>query len=152
MIVAGLGILFIGMEMMSGAMMPLRESEAFVSLMTKFSNPVLGILAGAVFTAVIQSSSASVGIFQALAGSGLIGLSNAVYVLFGIEYRYLYYCYFSSYRYQQKRNDYSYHLMFNLIGTTIFTIACITTPLTSLVQQPDTRQCGITDCKYAHTV
>lgn len=69
--------------MMSGAMMPLRESEAFVSLMTKFSNPVLGILAGAVFTAVIQSSSASVGILQALAGSGLIGLSNAVYVLFG---------------------------------------------------------------------
>ena len=70
LIVAGLGILFIGMEMMSGAMMPLRESEAFVSLMTKFSNPVLGILAGMIFTALIQSSSASVGILQALASSG----------------------------------------------------------------------------------
>ena len=83
LIVAGLGILFIGMEMMSGAMMPLRESEAFVSLMTKFSNPVLGILAGMIFTALIQSSSASVGILQALASSGLIGLPNAVFVLFG---------------------------------------------------------------------
>ena len=72
------------MDMMSAAMMPLRESEAFVSLMTQFSNPVLGILAGAVFTAIIQSSSASVGILQALASSGVIGLSAArCYVLFG---------------------------------------------------------------------
>lgn len=60
LIVAGLGVLFLGMEMMSSSMMPLRDSEAFVGLMTKFSNPVLGILAGAVFTAIIQSSSASV--------------------------------------------------------------------------------------------
>ena len=74
LIVAGLGVLFLGMEMMSSSMMPLRDSEAFVSLMTKFSNPVLGILAGAVFTAIIQSSSASVGILQALASNGLIGL------------------------------------------------------------------------------
>ena len=82
-IVAGLGILFIGMGMMSDAMVPLRNSAAFVDLMTKFSNPLLGILAGAVFTAVIQSSSASVGILQALAVSGVIGLDNAVFVLFG---------------------------------------------------------------------
>ena len=51
--------------------------------MTKFSNPFLGILAGAAFTAIIQSSSASVGILQALAVSGLIGLDSAVFVLFG---------------------------------------------------------------------
>ena len=78
LIVAGLGVLFLGMEMMSSSMMPLRDSEAFVGLMTKFSNPVLGILAGAVFTAIIQSSSASVGILQALASNGLIGLPSAV--------------------------------------------------------------------------
>ena len=82
-IVAGLGVLFIGMDMMSAAMMPLRESEMFISLMTKFSNPVLGILAGMVFTAIIQSSSASVGILQALASNGLIAFPNAVFVLFG---------------------------------------------------------------------
>lgn len=51
--------------------------------MTRFSNPLLGILAGAVFTAIIQSSSASVGILQTLANSGLISLPSAVYVLFG---------------------------------------------------------------------
>ena len=58
-IVAGLGILFLGMGMMSAAMIPLRNSEGFVRLMTKFSNPLLGILAGAGFTAIIQSSSAT---------------------------------------------------------------------------------------------
>ena len=135
LIVAGLGILFIGMEMMSGAMMPLRESEAFVSLMTKFSNPVLGILAGAVFTAVIQSSSASVGILQALAGSGLIGLSNAVYVLFGQTIGTCITAILAAIGTSRNaKRTTVIHLMFNLIGTTIFTIACITTPLTSLVE------------------
>ena len=135
LIVAGLGILFIGMEMMSGAMMPLRESEAFVSLMTKFSNPVLGILAGAVFTAVIQSSSASVGILQALAGSGLIGLSNAVYVLFGQNIGTCVTAILAAIGTSRNaKRTTVIHLMFNLIGTTIFTIVCITTPLTSLVE------------------
>ena len=76
-----LGVLFIGMDMMSTAMIPLRDMPAFVNLMTQFSNPILGILAGAVFTAIIQSSSASVGILQALANSGVVGLHSAVFVL-----------------------------------------------------------------------
>ena len=63
-IIAGLGILFLGMEMMSTSMHPLRESQTFINLMTHFANPVIGILVGAVFTASIQSSSASVGILQ----------------------------------------------------------------------------------------
>ena len=82
-IVAGLGILFIGMEMMSSSMMPLRDSQAFVDLMTRFSNPLLGIAVGALFTALIQSSSASVGILQALATSGAISFSSSVFILFG---------------------------------------------------------------------
>lgn len=135
LIVAGLGILFIGMEMMSGAMMPLRESEVFVSLMTKFSNPVLGILAGAVFTAVIQSSSASVGILQALAGSGLIGLSNAVYVLFGQNIGTCITAILAAIGTSRNaKRTTVIHLMFNLIGTAIFTVVCITTPLTALVE------------------
>ena len=135
LIVAGLGILFIGMEMMSGAMMPLRESEAFVSLMTKFSNPVLGILAGALFTAVIQSSSASVGILQALAGSGLIGLSNAVYVLFGQNIGTCITAILAAIGTSRNaKRTTVIHLMFNLIGTAIFTVVCITTPLTELVE------------------
>ena len=82
-IIGGLGVLFIGMDMMSSSMAPLRDMPAFVNLMTSFSNPVLGILAGTVFTAIIQSSSASVGILQALANSGVVTLDSAVFVLFG---------------------------------------------------------------------
>ena len=77
-ILAGLGILFIGMDMMKNAMVPLQQSEAFIHAMTTISNPVLAILLGAGFTALIQSSSASVGILQALAISGLIPLSSAI--------------------------------------------------------------------------
>ncbi|MEG1050251.1 MAG: Na/Pi symporter, partial [Oscillospiraceae bacterium] len=82
-IVAGLGVLFLGMDMMSGSMVDLRNSELFVKAITQFSNPFVGIAAGAIFTAIIQSSSASVGILQALAVSGVIGLENGIYVLFG---------------------------------------------------------------------
>lgn len=63
-ILAGLGILFIGMDMMGSAMEPLREAQWFIDIVTKFSNPLIGILVGAGFTALIQSSSASVGILQ----------------------------------------------------------------------------------------
>ena len=81
-ILAGLGILFIGMGTMSSAMEPLRESPIFLDLITTISNPVLAILVGAGFTALIQSSSASVGILQALALSGLIPLSSSIYIIF----------------------------------------------------------------------
>lgn len=135
MIVAGLGILFIGMELMSSSMMPLRESESFASIMTNFSNPLLGILAGAVFTAIIQSSSASVGILQALATSGLIGLPSAVYVLFGQNIGTCITAVLASIGTNRNaKRTTIIHLMFNLIGTTIFTIVCMTTPLTSLVE------------------
>lgn len=135
LIVAGLGILFIGMEMMSGAMMPLRESEAFVSLMTKFSNPVLGILAGMIFTALIQSSSASVGILQALASSGLIGLPNAVFVLFGQNIGTCITAVLAAIGTSRNaKRTTVIHLLFNIIGTTIFTVVCLLTPLTSLVE------------------
>ena len=135
MIVAGLGILFIGMELMSSSMMPLRESEAFASIMTNFSNPLLGILAGAVFTAIIQSSSASVGILQALATSGLIGLPSAVYVLFGQNIGTCITAVLASIGTNRNaKRTTIIHLMFNLIGTPIFAIVCMTTPLTSLVE------------------
>lgn len=134
-IIAGLGILFIGMDMMSSAMMPLRESEAFVSLMTKFSNPLLGILAGAVFTAIIQSSSASVGILQALATSGLITLPSAVFVLFGQNIGTCITAVLASIGTNRNaKRTTVIHLMFNLIGTALFTVICILTPLTSLVE------------------
>ena len=135
LIIAGLGVLFIGMDMMSSSMMPLRESPAFVELMTKFSNPVLGILAGMIFTAVIQSSSASVGILQALASSGLIGLSNAVFVLFGQNIGTCITAVLASIGTNRNaKRTTIIHLMFNIIGTAIFTVVCIVTPLTDVVE------------------
>lgn len=134
-IIAGLGILFIGMDMMSAAMVPLRESETFVNIITRFSNPVLGILAGAIFTAIIQSSSASVGILQALASSGVIGLPQAVYVLFGQNIGTCVTAVLASIGTSRvaKRTT-IIHLLFNIIGTTLFTIICILTPFTALVE------------------
>ncbi|MCL1834691.1 MAG: Na/Pi cotransporter family protein [Oscillospiraceae bacterium] len=84
-IIAGLGVLFIGMSMMSSALSPLRQSEYFINLMTTIQNPVLGILIGIVFTSIIQSSSASIGILQTLAMSGLIELQGAVYIMLGMK-------------------------------------------------------------------
>lgn len=134
-IIAGLGILFIGMDMMSSAMMPLRDSQTFINLMTKFSNPVLGILAGALFTAVIQSSSASVGILQALAGSGVIGLSQAVYVLFGQNIGTCITAVLASIgTARNAKRTTIIHLLFNIIGTIIFTIVCILTPFAAFVE------------------
>ena len=133
-IVAGLGILFLGMNMMSDSMLPLRESEAFIGLMTQFSNPLLGILAGTVFTAVIQSSSASVGILQTLAKSGLIGLDSAVYVLFGQNIGTCITAVLASIGTSRNaKRTTIIHLLFNVIGTTLFTVVCMCTPLTSWV-------------------
>lgn len=133
-IMAGLGVLFIGMDMMSAAMNPLRDSEAFISLMTTFSNPLIGILAGALFTAVIQSSSASVGILQALAASGLIPFSSAVFVLFGMNIGTCITAVLASIGTNRaaKRTT-IIHLMFNLIGTCIFTIICLVSPLENMI-------------------
>ncbi len=133
-ILAGLGVLFIGMGMMSDAMVPLRESQAFIGLMTKFSNPILGILAGAVFTAIIQSSSASVGILQALAIAGLIDFKAAVFVLFGQNIGTCITAVLASIGTNRaaKRTT-IIHLLFNLIGTTVFTGACLLLPISDWV-------------------
>lgn len=74
-IVAGFGILFFGMNTMSTSMEPLRDSQWFLSFISSFENPIMGVLVGVIFTAIIQSSSASIGILQALAASGVIGVS-----------------------------------------------------------------------------
>lgn len=135
LIVSGLGILFIGMDMMSAAMMPLRELPAFIDLMTRFSNPLLGILAGAVFTAAIQSSSASVGILQALAVSGVIGLPSAVYVLFGQNIGTCITAVLASIGTSRNaKRTTVIHLLFNVIGTVTFTVICVLTPLTAFVE------------------
>ena len=134
-IFAGLGVLFMGMDMMGAAMEPLQNSETFINLMTKFSNPLLGILVGAVFTAIIQSSSASVGILQALAATGMIPLSSAVYVLFGQNIGTCITAVLAAIGTKvNARRTTVIHLMFNIIGTAIFTVVCMTTPYVEMIE------------------
>lgn len=79
----GFAILMFGMEAMSDAVAPLKDVPAFTSILTMFSNPILGVAAGALLTAVIQSSSASVGILQALAVTGSISVASAFPIILG---------------------------------------------------------------------
>ena len=134
-IIAGLGILFIGMNLMSSSMAPLRDYEPFVQLLTRFSNPILGILAGMLFTALVQSSSASIGILQALALSGIIGLDSAVFVLFGQNIGTCITAVIASLggNRNAKRTT-IIHLLFNCIGTVIFTVICLVTPFVPMMQ------------------
>lgn len=135
-IAAGLGMLFIGMDMMSASMAPLRDSELFVNIVSTFSNPLVGIIVGAVFTALIQSSSASVGILQALAMSGVIHMDTAIFVLFGQNIGTCITSVLASIGTSRaaKRTTYI-HLMFNLIGTALFTIIAIVFPLVPFIEK-----------------
>ena len=83
-IMLGFAVLMYGMSMMSGAIVPLREDENFIRMMTSFTNPLLGVLIGILVTAVIQSASAAVGILQALAVTGAVEFDMAFPILMGI--------------------------------------------------------------------
>ena len=80
----GFSVLMFGMQLMSGSVAPLRESETFIGVLTTFQNPALGILVGAVFTAVLQSASAAVGILQALSATGAVTFAAAYPIVLGI--------------------------------------------------------------------
>ncbi|MEG0527257.1 Na/Pi cotransporter family protein [Amedibacillus sp. YH-ame6] len=122
-IFGGLGILFIGLDMMKNAMVPLQGSPMFIDAMSTISNPVLAILLGAAFTALIQSSSASVGILQALAVSGLVPLHTAVYIIFGQNIGTCITSFMASLGANRNaKRTTIIHLSFNIIGTTIFLI------------------------------
>ena len=134
-ILAGLGILFIGMDTMSAAMAPLREFPAFIHLMSTLSNPLLGILFGALFTALIQSSSASVGILQTLAAGGIVQFSGAVYVLFGQNIGTCITAVLAAMGTSRNaKRATCIHLLFNVIGTVIFTIVVLVFPVTALIE------------------
>ena len=83
-IMLGFAILMTGMQTMSGAVAPLRESEVFIDMLTMFSNPIAGILVGIAFTAVLQSASATVGVLQALSVTGILTFASAFPIVLGI--------------------------------------------------------------------
>ncbi len=134
-VIGGLGILFIGMETMSNAMVPLRTMPEFVGLVSKFQNPLIGILVGTLFTALIQSSSASVGILQALAKSGVMTLSSSIYVLFGQNIGTCITSVLASIGTSKNaKRTTIIHLSFNIIGTIIFVTISLLFPFAHLIE------------------
>ena len=122
-ILVGFAILMTGMDTMSEAVKPLRSNEQFTSILTQFSNPILGMLAGAVLTAVIQSSSASVGILQALCATGAINFGAALPIIMGQNIGTCVTAVMSSFGATKNAKRASMvHLYFNLIGTIVFMI------------------------------
>lgn len=123
----GLGILFSGMLSMSDAVKPLAELEAFRTLFATLSNPILGVLAGAGVTALIQSSSASVGILQAISATGILKFSAAFPIIMGQNIGTCVTSLISSIGASKNaKRTAMVHLYFNVIGTAIFLVAVYT--------------------------
>lgn len=132
--VMGLGFLFMGMEFMSKAMEPLREYPGFITLMTKFENPILGVLAGTTITAIIQSSSASLGILQAVANQGVIPLRSSMYIVFGFNIGTCITSVLSSIGSSKNaKRTALVHVLFNIIGTIIFVLVAFLIPIDQIV-------------------
>ena len=121
MILIGFAILMTGMDMMSDAVKPLANVPEFTNILTMFTNPILGMIAGAVLTAVIQSSSASVGILQALCVTGAVSYSAAIPIIMGQNIGTCITAIMSSVGASKNAKRAALvHLYFNLIGTIIF--------------------------------
>ena len=120
-ILLGFAVLMFGMETMSGAVKPLADVPEFTGLLLKFSNPVAGIVAGAVLTAIIQSSSASVGILQALCLTGAVPYSAAFPIIMGQNIGTCVTALLSAIGANKNaKRAAMIHLYFNLIGTVVF--------------------------------
>lgn len=120
-ILMGFAILMTGMSMMSGSVEPLRESEGFISMLTMFNNPILGVLVGAVFTGIIQASAASVAILQALSTTGSITFGMALPIIMGQNIGTCVTALISSIGVNRNAKRVAVvHVAFNVIGTAVF--------------------------------
>lgn len=126
-IFVGFGMLFIGISMMSEGVAPLQDSPAFIAAFKEFGkNPVLGVLVGAGVTAVIQSSSASVGILLALSATGMVSWNSAVYIIMGQNIGTCVTAILSSLGASKNAKGVAYiHLMFNVFGSILFSIVAV---------------------------
>lgn len=122
-VMVGFAVLMFGMEMMGDAMKPLAESESFANFLILFSNPIMGVLAGAIFTGIIQSSSASIGILQALSLTGTVTLSTAIPIVLGMNIGTCVTALISSIGVNKNARRVAIsHVGFKIIGTVVFLI------------------------------
>lgn len=138
-IFTGFGLLFLGINMMSTAMAPLRDSEGFMNFIVAVSEsplrPLFGILLGIIMTAILQSSSASVGVLQTLAMQGLVPLKFSVFVLYGQNIGTCLTTLITTVGAKKNSKRAAViHLLFNVIGTVIFIFLSIFTPYVSWIE------------------
>ena len=139
-IFTGFGLLFLGIDMMSDSMAPLRDSAGFMNFIVTVSEsplrPLFGIILGIVMTAVLQSSSASVGVLQTLAMQGLVPLKFSVFVLFGQNIGTCLTALFSTVGAKKNSKRAAViHLLFNVIGTGIFILIALFTPYVEWIEK-----------------
>ena len=151
-ILVGFAILMFGMEAMSSAVSPLARDEKFTGILTAFSNPILGTLAGAALTAIIQSSSASVGILQALCVTGAVSFGTAIPIIMGQNIGTCVTALLSGVGASKNARRASLiHLYFNLIGTLLFLVVFYT--LNSFLHFPFLSQtAGAADIAVIHSL
>ena len=151
-ILVGFAVLMFGMETMSGSVAPLAENPRFTGILTAFSNPILGLLAGLVLTAVIQSSSASVGILQALCVTGAVSYGTAIPIIMGQNIGTCVTALLSGMGASKNAKRASLiHLYFNLIGTLLFLVVFY--GLNSILHFPFlTETAGAADIAVIHSL
>ena len=134
-IIAGFGILFFGMTTMSDNLKPLASSDFFQNIIVSVSNPFIGIIFGIIFSAVVQSSSATVGVLQALGAAGAVTLSGSVYMIYGIHIGACVTSVISSIGATKaaKRTSLSY-VIYTFLGTAMFTLITLLTPFVPFIQ------------------
>ncbi len=129
--IAGFGILFVGMSMMSSGLKPLAEMDQFTNILVLFENPLLGLLAGALLTGIIQSSSASMGILLAMSMQGLVTLEGSIFIILGFNIgtciTALLACIGTN---KMAKRAATLHLLFKIIGATIFIVLLQILPIT----------------------
>ncbi len=127
LILLGFAVLIYGMDIMSDAVSPLKDSDAFKNILLMFDNPILGVLAGALITAIIQSSSASVGILQALSITGAVTFGSAIPIIMGQNIGTCVTALISSIGANKNaRRVAMVHLYFNIVGTVVLLTAFYT--------------------------
>lgn len=135
-VMVALGLLFMGLEMMAQSMLPLQHSPTFVDFLMHIQNPVLAVCAGMIFTAIIQSSSASIGILQILVLQNLMSFHQATYFIFGFDLGTCITGFIASLSGCRNGKRLAlFHFLFNAVGALSFLVLCQVFPLIDWIAQ-----------------
>lgn len=135
-ILTGFGILFLGMNMMSSAAKPLSNLPIVKEFLISFNNPIIGVLFGVTFTAVVQSSSVSIGMLEALSLAGTISLRNAAFIIYGQNVGTCITALFAAFGTGKvAKRTVAIHFLFNIIGAVMFIGLTLFTPFLQLIEK-----------------